>query len=71
MSEIERPPYHYFGDELEIDTSVSPSGSGIFIEDGIKSGFRDEFKYLAYEQNEPDQHFLSKSVFSSERAYIS
>ena len=27
LSEIERPPYHYFGDELEIDVlSVSPSG---------------------------------------------
>lgn len=58
LGEIERPPYHYFGDEVEIDVlSVSPSGAGIFIEEGYKSGFRDDFKYLAYEQNEPERYF--------------
>ena len=58
LSEIERPPYHYFGDEVEIDVlSVSPSGAGLFFEEGYKSGFRDDFKYLAYEQNEPDRYF--------------
>ena len=72
LSEIERPPYHYFGDELEINVlSVSPSGAGIFIEDGIKSGFRDEFKYLAYEQNEPDQHFyLKASLVQKELTFL-
>lgn len=62
LSEIERPPFHYYGDEHEVDVlSVSPSGSGLFIEDGIKSGFRDDFKYLAYEQSEPDQYFYLKA----------
>jgi hypothetical protein len=72
LSEIERPPYHYFGDELEIDVlSVSPSGAGIFIEDGIKSGFRDDFKYLAYEQNEPDQYFyLKASLVQKELTFL-
>ena len=37
LNEIERPPHHYYGDELEINVmSVSPSGSGVFIDDGIK-----------------------------------
>ena len=62
LSEIERPPFHYYGDEHEVDVlSVSPSGSGLFIGDGIKSGFRDDFKYLAYEQSEPDQYFYLKA----------
>ncbi len=62
LSEIERPPFHYYGDEHEVDVlSVSPSGSGLFIEDGIKSGFRDDFKYLAYEQSEPDQYIYLKA----------
>lgn len=58
LNEIERPPYHYYGDEVEIDImSVSPSGAGLFIHDGYKTGFRDDFKYLAYELNAPDRLF--------------
>jgi hypothetical protein len=72
LSEIERPPHHYYGDELEIDIlSVSPSGAGIFTVDGIKSGFRDGFTYLAYEQNEPDQHFyLKASLVQKELTFL-
>ena len=72
LSEIERPPYHYFGDELEINVlSVSPSGTGIFIEDGIKSGFRNEFRYLAFEQNKPnDYFFLKASLVQKELTFL-
>tara|TARA_B100000927_G_C16447010_1_gene462237 strand:+ start:596 stop:1471 length:876 start_codon:yes stop_codon:yes gene_type:complete len=72
LSEIERPPHHYYGDELGIDIlSVSPSGAGIFTVDGIKSGFRDGFTYLAYEQNEPDQHFyLKASLVQKELTFL-
>jgi hypothetical protein len=72
LSEIERPPHHYYGDELEIDIlSVSPSGAGIFTVDGIKSGFRDGFTYLAHEQNEPDQHFyLKASLVQKELTFL-
>lgn len=62
LNEIERPPCHYFGDEVEINVlSVSPSGAGVFINDGYKTGFRDDFKYLAYEQNAPDSFFYLKA----------
>ena len=72
LSEIERPPHHYYGDEVEIDVmSISPSGSGVFISDGLKSGFRDEFKYLAYEQNEPDRYFyLKASLVQKELTFL-
>ena len=72
LSEIERPPHHYYGDEVEIDVmSVSPSGSGLFIDDGIKTGFRDNFKYLAYEQSEPNQYFyLKASLVQKELTFL-
>ena len=62
LNEIERPPHHYYGDELEINVmSVSPSGSGVFIAEGIGNGFRNDFKYFAHEQNNPQEHFYLKA----------
>ena len=72
LSEIERPPHHYYGDEIEINVmSIAPSGSGVFIADGLQSGFRDDFKYLAHEQNEPDRYFyLSASLVQKELTFL-
>ena len=51
-------PHHYYVDEIEINVmSIAPSGQGVFIADGLRSGFQDDFKYLAHEQNEPDRYF--------------
>ena len=62
LNEIERPPHHYYGDELEINVmSVSPSGSGVFIAEGIGNGFRNDFKYFAHEQNNPQKYFYLKA----------
>ena len=70
LSYIERP-YHYYGDELEINVlSISPSGSGVFIENGLNSGFRDDFEYLAYEQSQPNCLFYLKHLSSKELSFL-
>lgn len=72
LSYIERPPYHYYGDELEINVlSISPSGSGVFVENGLNSGFRDDFEYLAYEQSQPNRLFyLKASLVQKELTFL-
>ena len=73
LSEIQKPPYLYYGDEIEVQVrNVSPSGNGIFISLGSEQGFRESMYFLAKFGTEPElkYSFLVASLVQENLTFL-
>ena len=59
LQEIQKPPFIYYGDEVEIlINNMAPSGRGFFISSGYENGFREDMTFLAIYKDQEKQIFL-------------